>query len=871
MEIYLFGSDQKLLEDGVLMPTNVISSWQKLALGGLIDHGIEVLYAPVLDTCSYFGMRDIDNPALFWMYRVRKRRKSGKHIRLEGVHKFFDDLSTRGYIEDLRPKEKMIGATMEKVLEGTGWHIGQNTVTRKSSTNLYYLTKMEAFNKAISAWGCEYRLIMHFSDGKIVSQEVDLAPAFAEDNGVSYQYGDKLLTVVAESKEDAIFTALCGRGKGEEVFDENGESTGGYGRKINFKGIEWKKSKGDPVDKPLGQGYVELPQATHQAGFPDGKPRIGLMDFPDIEDREELLRETYKALLSTARPKVELKASVLEDEVRHLGELVWIIRDDLGIRYQTRIFEISRSFLSGKKKEIRFGDKLIMSRAEQRVQAQVEEARKQDETLSYMDRITDRLQKSLYNSDGYNYELKAGNPYHLPAGYYSFDKPIDKNPTKVIYVGAGKLAIADRKKSDGSWDFRTFGTGEGFTADLIRAGVIDGGSFHLNLETGEVDIGGAFHYAPDTGLTLSHSAKLELKGDKGDPGEPGKDGKDGTPGPPGPKGEAGSRGPQGPQGPKGEKGEVGHYGRNLLLQSNQKIVNSGTYRVARWELAEELTAGETVTLTVCARPLKEGRWLRPFHGGGWIGFPALESRGETGDGYTLYSSTFSWSDKRTDGDTTYTPQESYVWLYHGEDLGDKQNPPCYIKWAVLTRGTVPAVDWSPAPEDILSGAVTEATEISKVKIGELAGLVASSGYIDKAYADGALSDIEQKIIAAYQSYTAQKIDKLNSDWEAKMKDSIASIEERLQDQESYLWADGGNLYLGRKGEMVALTITPEQIAFLVQASKRGIFDSENLIVANSRMRLLEFFEDVESQRPLYQWTTRKVRGQAHLTLYYVGD
>lgn len=524
MEIYLFDHDQKLLENGIVMPSRVLSSWQKLALGGLIDHGIEVLYAPVLDTCSYFGMRDIDNPALFWMYRVRKRKKSGKHIRLEGIHKFFDDLSTRGYIEDLRPKEKMIGATMEKVLEGTGWHIGQNTVTRKSSTNLYYLTKMEAFNKAISAWGCEYRLRMRFSDGKIISQEVDLAPAFAEDNGVSYQYGDKLLTVVAESKEDAIFTALCGRGKGKEIFDESGQSTGGYGRKINFKEVEWKKSKGDPVDKPLGQGYVEHPQATHQAGFPDGTPRIGLMDFPDIEDREELLRETYKALLSTARPKVELKASVLEDEVRHLGELVWIIRDDLGIRYQTRIFEISRSFLSGKKKEIRFGDKLIMSRAEQRVQAQVEEARKQDETLSYMDKITDRLQKILFNNDGYNYELKAGNDYKLPAGYYSFDRPIDQNPTKVIYVGAGHLAIANSKKSDGTWNFRTFGSGDGFTADLIRAGVIDGGSFHLNLETGEVDIGDSLHYDPQGGLVLSSSVRKSLKGDPGPPRQAGTSG-----------------------------------------------------------------------------------------------------------------------------------------------------------------------------------------------------------------------------------------------------------------------------------------------------------------------------------------------------------
>ena len=41
-----------------------------------------------------------------------------------------------------------------------------------------------------------------------------------------------------------------------------------------------------------------------------------------------------------------------------------------------------------------------------------------------LERITD----SYWNEDGYNYELKADNEYGLPAGYYSFDRPIDQSP-----------------------------------------------------------------------------------------------------------------------------------------------------------------------------------------------------------------------------------------------------------------------------------------------------------------------------------------------------------------------------------------------------------------------------------------------------------
>lgn len=767
MEIYLFGSDQKLLEDGVLMPTNVISSWQKQTLGGMVSHTVEALYSPNLDTCAYFGMRDVDDSSIFWMYRIQNREKNGKVIRLDGVHKFFDDLATRGYIEDIRPKNKGISSTMQYILDGTGWEIGSNSVTKKTGTNIYYLTKMEAFNKTISAWSCEYRLRMQFVNGEIVSQQVDLAPAFTEDNGIAYEYGDKLVSVVAQSNENAVFTAICGRGKGEEVFDENGNSTGGYGRKISFKDIEWKRSKGDPIDKPLGQGYIELPQATREIGFPDGKPRIGLVDFPDIEDKEELLKATYEVLLSSCRPKVEMKASVYDDESRHLGEKVWIIRNDLGIRYQTRIFEISRSFLSDKKKEISFGDKIVMSRAEQRIKADAEEAIKQDETLSYMDKIKDRLQNVLFNNDGYNYELKAGNDYKLPAGYYSFDRPIDQNPTKVIYAGAGHLAIANSKKSDGTWNFRTFGTGDGFTADLIRAGMLQGGNVRWNLETGYLNIGDEFRYIPGTGLVITGQAKEQLKGDKGDAGAPGKDGtpgKDGLPGLPGKDGAG---------------------------------VKSAAYEYAA------STSGQTAPTT------------------GWSETPPNVGA------------------------------EIYIWR------------------RVKTTYTDDRVEIS-TPECMTSQQLKMMLDAARGEIAEEAGKIRDYADAQKLaaqqYADGVVTDIEQQITAAYEARVRAEMDNLNADWSARMADQISAIESNLQELQSYIWVDGGNVLLGRRGSYVALTLSPEEISFLVESAKRGHFNAENLVVTNVRATMLEL--NSPSSTGKYQWRMRTLSGVDHLTVYY---
>jgi phage minor structural protein len=53
---------------------------------------------------------------------------------------------------------------------------------------------------------------------------------------------------------------------------------------------------------------------------------------------------------------------------------------------------------------------------------------------------------------------------------------IDANSSDygALYLGPGFMAIANTKNSDGSWNWRSFGTGAGFTADEIKGGTIQG-------------------------------------------------------------------------------------------------------------------------------------------------------------------------------------------------------------------------------------------------------------------------------------------------------------------------------------------------------------------------------------------------------------
>src|SRR5699024_5557726 len=166
---------------------------------------------------------------------------------------------------------------------------------------------------------------------------------------------------------------------------------------------------------------------------------------------------------------VQFKSTVNETDIAELGEVVTIIRDDLNIRYKTRIFKIKRSFFNNKIKDFEFGDELIISQAKSTKQAQKVMQKKIDEASTFwLVALREAITDSFWNEDGYNYDLRVGNEYGLPSGYYSFDRPIDQNPTKVIYMGAGKLLISNSKDTNGEWIWQTAMDGNGINASLIN-------------------------------------------------------------------------------------------------------------------------------------------------------------------------------------------------------------------------------------------------------------------------------------------------------------------------------------------------------------------------------------------------------------------
>lgn len=480
--VFLFDKNQKLIN--TIEEKRLIDPYQELELNALIRAEFTCKYDKEVEKAFYFGFKDEDN---FYLHKVRNIIKKDGFLTDQGVHIMFDELKGK-VVRDLRPQNKTPGYALGKALEGTGWTCISH-VDNLASTNFYYISALDALYKVCSVWKVEFKPVIKFIDGKISAKEIHLYPSLGNDLGRVFSYGNNLVSVLAETNKDDLYTAFIGRGKGEEIVDEKGQSTGGYGRKIKFTDIDFVAEKdGVKVHSPKGFDYIEIEEATRLYGYPDGTPRITTIDFDDIEDKEELAKATFDYALENSRPKVQLRASGLEIEQVGLGETVTIIAD-MDIRFKTRVFKIKKNILSKSVVSFEFGDKIIKTTADRLKAAQVEKNNETVKQINYMEQVLRAIESTYYNEDGYQYDLKADNEYKLPAGIYSFDRPIDKNPSKVIYLGAGKLMIADSKKEDGSWKFTTAIDGESVNADTIRTGILEGGRVFWNLNDGTFRIG----------------------------------------------------------------------------------------------------------------------------------------------------------------------------------------------------------------------------------------------------------------------------------------------------------------------------------------------------------------------------------------------
>lgn len=359
--IYLFNQTEELID--VIDEASLEEFTHTIELNQFDRASFEIPidYKPeIIKEAQFFGFQSRDRD--FCLFKISG--KSGDiGLTIQGIDRAESDLHSF-IIENKRP-----GGTADLVLsgilEGTGYQLGNvDGLTRTGKLSFYYISVRQALVKIIESYACEFKIRYTFIENKIIGRYIDLNQRFGRVTGHQFEYGSNILNVTYEESSDDVVTALIGRGKGEQSTDENGEATGGYGRRVQFKDVVWTVSNGDPVDKPAGQNYVTNEAARNIYGLHQNgvvKHRFGVYTNEDIEDPIELLKATYKELQRLSVPIVTFKANLLdlanaiENDI-WIGDSVGIVRDQIGISFEARIHKLTIDKLDNNRSVAELGD-----------------------------------------------------------------------------------------------------------------------------------------------------------------------------------------------------------------------------------------------------------------------------------------------------------------------------------------------------------------------------------------------------------------------------------------------------------------------------------------------------------------------------------
>lgn len=409
------------------------------------------------------------------------------------------------YIEDKRPYGYGFLQALNVCLGPTRWTAGtvDQTGTVDKGLTFYHTSAREALQSILECGG-EIETEITVSGGKVTSRRVGIRSHRGAKGGHRRFTYTKDLASVSRTEHYGAITACYGYGKGIET------DTGGYGRKLTFGDIN------------NGKNYVEDATALRLYGRPDGRGGrahvFGQYENSNCEDAATLLAETRAYLGSRKEPGMTYEADVVDLvqfgcdwEGVAVGDDVQIVDTCFSpaLRCEGRVTKLVTDELGGAMRVTLGNITETMTDMWLAQQKQVSGLSRRSSSWdvaastppSYLQQVMDAM-NTQFNMSGSSYTFTS-----FEQGTIYASVPMDANGRSTTGKGSAMqlcsqgFRIASGCKADGSWDWRTFGTGAGFTADLITVGTLMGdlikagtiqdrsGKNYWNLDESEVHLG----------------------------------------------------------------------------------------------------------------------------------------------------------------------------------------------------------------------------------------------------------------------------------------------------------------------------------------------------------------------------------------------
>lgn len=388
---------------------------------------------------------------LFYIY---DKDKGMTGVKCKARHIFFDLASE--VLVDCRPTNCNGKEALRKMLAGTGFTGHSDIVSintahyiRKHIANEALISDDE--NSFINKWGGEL---------DVDNFNVYMNNRTGGEYGVTFKYGRDLINLNENSNIDSIITRII---------------------PVGFNGITIPETY---VESPLIDKYRKV--KTDVVKFEDIKVKESSEDeegYDTLEEAQEALREAAKELFNDGLDKLlyqlDLEVTKLENTLKYedykdilttgLGDTVGVEHIDIGIDIKTRVIKFTYDCIKEKYKSITIGNYIE------------NDIDRQNSVESTLDKIT--------NADGtvnavevagilnaVNVKMRAMKDIAQKQDVRALlCEDLDpESPTygAMCYGTMGFMIAAERTADNRDWNWRTFGTGKGFFADLIVAGTM---------------------------------------------------------------------------------------------------------------------------------------------------------------------------------------------------------------------------------------------------------------------------------------------------------------------------------------------------------------------------------------------------------------
>lgn len=396
------------------------------------------------------------------LFRIKHTEKAETGVSAT-AEPIFMDAREDCFLEDIRPTNKTGQEALNLMLEPNKKYSAKSDITARNTAYYEYKNFIEALNSNednsfVNRWGGE----IFFNNYEVIVNKKQ-----GNDHGVQILYGKNI-------KKDGIQEEIDTREVVTRIFPK---AYNGY------------KST-NPVDSELINKYPTVKIATmtfddvkmqQDASEEDRANGIIICETQKELDKalEEKCREQYKNGIDKPKLSVSIEIVLLEntEEYREykelekvgLGDTVHCKHSKLGITTDARVIELEYDCLKKKTTQVELGDyKYNYFNNVTSAANRIDNAIRPDGTV-----VGEQIQGLI---DGVKAQMRAQSSAARKSNVRAvlFEDLDEQSPTYgALCLGTMGFQIASKRTVDGrEWDWKTFGTGQGFVADLIVAGTM---------------------------------------------------------------------------------------------------------------------------------------------------------------------------------------------------------------------------------------------------------------------------------------------------------------------------------------------------------------------------------------------------------------